>query len=217
MRAFNSRKSAGDGQFVDVSSYGTGRAICGGLAHSGGNGESASCDQGGEMMDTDGGSGGLPREVIVQLLDPTYRRPVKTWSFRGHTTISIGREAERDVEVSDPYVSRLHAELILKDRAWVLVAKGRNGVIVNARPITELVVDSDVVFRLGAAGPALRFSTAASEEEHSSTLCFDTETMPVAIVDKTRLREDVGEITSGDYFQKLQQKVEELRRQRRGP
>jgi pSer/pThr/pTyr-binding forkhead associated (FHA) protein len=169
------------------------------------------------MTNNNGGVSGPPHEVIVQLLDPTYRRPVKTWTFLGHTTITIGREAERDVEVSDPYVSRLHAELLLKDDAWILVSRGRNGVIVNARPITELSVGSDVVFRLGAAGPSLRFSTGANADESSSTLCFDTETIPVAIVDKTKLREDVGEITSGDYFQKLQQKVEELRRQRRGP
>lgn len=154
-------------------------------------------------------------EVIVQLLDPTYRKPVKTWKFVDRTEISIGREAERDVEISDPYVSRLHAELMFRDDRWTLFARGRNGVVVGTRPITELTINSDVHFRLGPTGPSLRFSTGeAGEDNNSSTLCFDLDTIPVFLLDETKVRDDVGEIATGEYFQNLQQKVSELRRQR---
>ena len=163
------------------------------------------------MSDEDSSASG---EVIVQLLDPTYRKPVKTWKFTDRTEVSIGREAERDVEISDPYVSRLHAELHFRDDRWRLVARGRNGVVVGTRPITELTINSDVLFRLGPAGPLLRFSTGEAGEDNSSTLCFDVDTIPVFLLDETKVREDVGEIATGDYFQNLQQKVGELRRQR---
>ena len=153
-------------------------------------------------------------EVIVQLLDATYRKPVKTWKFADRTDISIGRDADRDVEISDPYVSRLHAELLFKDDRWTLVSRGRNGVVVGTRPITELTINTDVQFRLGPTGPLLRFSTGAAGEDNSSTLCFDVDTIPVFLLDETKVRDDVGEIATGEYFQNLQQKVSELRRQR---
>jgi FHA domain len=165
-------------------------------------------------MSGHGSPDAAPREAVVQLLDPTYRRPVKTWKFVGKSPITIGREAGRDVEISDPYVSRLHAELVWRDNTWILVSKGRNGVVVGSRTITELPLSEQTMFRLGAAGPALRFCLADELEEHSATLCFDTETIPVCLVDQSKLREDVGQITSGEYFQKLQQQAETLRRER---
>ena len=45
------------------------------------------------------GSSGTPlrvdsaSEVVVQLLDPTYRRPIKTWKFTDRISITIGRDA----------------------------------------------------------------------------------------------------------------------------
>lgn len=153
-------------------------------------------------------------EVIVQLLDPTYRKPVKTWKFADRTLISIGRESDRDVEISDPYVSRLHAELLLTDNRWTLVSRGRNGVLVGTCPITTLIINTDVLFRLGPTGPLLRFSTGLAVEDNSSTLCFDGDTIPVFLLDESRIRDEVGEIATGEYFQDLQQKVSKLRRQR---
>jgi hypothetical protein len=154
------------------------------------------------------------REVVLQLLDPTYRRPVKTWKFAGKTSISIGREAGCDVEISDPYVSRLHAELVWRNNEWLLVSKGRNGVVVGSQAVSELPLAARTLFHLGSAGPALRFSTGEESDEHMATLCFDTETVPVCLVDEAKVREDVGQITGGEYFQSLQQQAEELRRRR---
>ena len=166
-------------------------------------------------MSGDGSPIAPPREAVIQLLDPTYRRPLKTWKFIGKSVITIGREAGRDIEISDAYVSRLHAELIWRENGWVLISKGRNGVVVGSRTIAELPLDTTLTFRLGSAGPALQFSSGDESEEHSATLCFDTETIPVCLVDQSKLREEVGQITSGEYFQKLQQQVETLRRERR--
>jgi len=160
------------------------------------------------------GDGGVlepPREVVLQLLDPTYHRPVKTWRFTGATTITVGREAGCDVEISDPYVSRLHAELVWRGEEWILISKGRNGVLVGSQPVVEAPLADETQFRLGSLGPALRFCTGEEEGEHLNTICFETETVPVCFVDESKLRDDVGQITEGEYFQKLQQQAETLR------
>lgn len=158
----------------------------------------------------------LPHIVIVQLLDPTYDRPLKTWKFTDHSSITIGRSDGLDVEINDAYVSRLHAELVFRDDHWVLVSRGRNGVLVGSRQITEAPIVSEVTFRLGSAGPALRFSTGDITEENSGTLSYTADTNPLLILDETKLREDVAQISADDYFQRLQQKVKTLRHQRRG-
>ena len=81
-----------------------------------------------------------PPEVVVQLYDPARSSPVKTWRFTGRSSLTIGRSDERDVEISDPYVSRLHAELVWRDGKWLLLAHGRNGVLVSSRPVTEFAI-----------------------------------------------------------------------------
>lgn len=171
-------------------------------------------DQGGTGMNGNSSSDLPSCEVIVQLLDPTYRRPIKTWKFIDRSSLTIGRGDGLDVEISDAYVSRVHAELLLRDDQWVLVSRGRNGVVVGSQTITELPVASEVTFRLGSAGPVLRFNSGTDTEENSATLCFTADTLPIALVNEAKLQEDVAQITSDDYFQKLQQKVKELRRQR---
>jgi len=156
----------------------------------------------------------LPLEVTVQLLDPAYRRPVKTWKFVDRKSITIGRGDDVDVVVSDAYVSRTHAEVRMRDGQWILISHGRNGVIVGSQVITEQPITGEIAFRLGSAGPSLRFSTAASVEVASATLCYDADSNPLLHLDETKLRDEVAQITDDDYFQKLQQKVKALRRQR---
>jgi hypothetical protein len=153
-------------------------------------------------------------EVVVQLLDAALGRPVKTWKFAGRQEISIGRLPECDVEISDAYVSRLHAELKHRDGQWLLLSHGRSGVVVRNNPITELAIDSDVTFQLGSAGPVLRFAVKHEDAACGRTLCFEAEPLPAFALDASKLQDDVGEITDGDYFQKLQAKVKRLRAQR---
>ena len=124
-------------------------------------------------------------------------------------------EPECEVEISDPYVSRLHAELSFQDGKWVLFSRGRNGVVVNNELVTEKAVDSAITFQLGPAGPSLRFFIAAEDTESARTLCFDTEPLPAFALDPSKLHEDVGQIASSDYFQKLQQEAKTLRLKRK--
>ena len=153
-------------------------------------------------------------EIIVQLLDPAYGTSVKTWRFTNKKLITIGRGDDPDIEISDAYVSRHHASLMLRDGQWVLTSHGRNGVIIENQMITELALRSEMKFRLGASGPWLRFRTTSQDSENPATICFDTLPTPIFQLDESKLSEEVGEIIEGDYFQKLQKKAKLLREQR---
>ncbi len=150
----------------------------------------------------------------MQLLDPALLRPVKSWAFTDQTVITIGRSPEQDVELVDPYVSRNHANLVYRDGQWRLVSLGRNGVLVANKQVTDHPVAEEVRFRLGTQGPTLRFSTTAQREEALSTVLIETLPAPEFLLDERRLQTEVGEIAAGDYFQELQQRAKQMRRQR---
>jgi pSer/pThr/pTyr-binding forkhead associated (FHA) protein len=161
-----------------------------------------------------GSPGGTSTEVLVQLLDAAHGRVVKTWSFRSRQRITIGRQRECDVEISDPYVSRLHAEMEFRDGGWSLVSRGRNGVLVQSQRIEELTIQSEATFQLGSSGPVLRFAIEHEDSEMRNTLCFDVEPSPAFALDEAQLRNDVGKILEGDHFQKLQAQAKTLRARR---
>ena len=153
-------------------------------------------------------------EVVVQLHDAALGRVVKTWKFRGRQQISIGRAPEQDIEINDPYVSRLHAELHYRDGKWVLIARGRHGVVVRHQQIAELIIDAEVTFQLGSAGPTLRFAVEHGDSECGRTLCFEMEPLPAFALDQAKLNQDVDQIAEGDYFQRLQSAAQALRAKR---
>lgn len=156
--------------------------------------------------------------VEVHLLDPTAGSSMKTWRFNGETRITIGRGDDCIVEILDPHVSRLHAALSLHEGRWILISLGRNGVLVGSKAISEEPISDGVTFRLGPMGPSLRFCLAAEKKaEYMQTLCFDADAMPFFVLDKSKLQDEVSEIASEDFFLKLQQKAQALRRQRKEP
>jgi pSer/pThr/pTyr-binding forkhead associated (FHA) protein len=153
------------------------------------------------------------RTVVIDLLDSSFERTIKSWSFADRERITIGRADDQDVEVSDAYVSRTHAQLVIRNDEWVLVSVGRNGVLVENKPITELVMRGEAKFRLGASGPCLRFRTTGKAES-VQTICFDVVRMPVFNLDETKVEQEVEAIAGGDYFQSLQRRARDLRKQR---
>ena len=156
-----------------------------------------------------------PLDVTVQLFDPSSRQPVKTWTFTDKPTITIGRGDTADVLISDAYVSRVHAALTYRDDQWILISRGRNGILIGSKVITETPSLGEATFRLGSAGPSLKFSCiSAPAEATSATLSYTADTNPLLHLDETKLRDEVAQIASDDYFVRLQQKVKELRRNR---
>jgi pSer/pThr/pTyr-binding forkhead associated (FHA) protein len=160
--------------------------------------------------------------VAVHLLDSALGRTMRSWRFEGKTLITIGRADEAHVQVSDPYVSRTHAELRHQDGRWTLVSLGRYGVIVQGQQVTELPINADTTFQLGSSGPSLRFELAAgtannriTETDNRMTMMLDsTLAENMFELDQNKLNEEVGEISVGSYFQELQKRAKQLRKQR---
>ena len=160
------------------------------------------------------GTANILGEVAIQLLDPSSGRPVKSWTFRERDQITIGRSPDQDVEISDPYVSRNHARLDRREGGWVLVSLGRHGLVVANQLVTEKVISGELVFRLGTEGPTLKFSETGEQFFPSATMSFSSETGPIFQLDEDKLRRELDEIVDGDYFQSLQEKAREMRKQR---
>lgn len=157
--------------------------------------------------------------MVVHLLDPAFQRPVKSWRFEEKPSVSIGRGDDCDVELNDPYVSRLHVELAASGGAWRLISRGRNGVTIQGKQVEEAPLAHGTTFRLGAGGPTLRFDLDTAQAPVSSdspqTLCFDTAEIGIFLLDSKKIDSEVEQIANGDYFQTLQQKARELRQKRK--
>jgi pSer/pThr/pTyr-binding forkhead associated (FHA) protein len=154
-------------------------------------------------------------KVAVHLQDTSLGRPIQSWRFEGKSLITIGRGEERDVQISDPYVSRLHAELRYANGCWLLVSLGRSGVQVHGHAIQEFAVRGDTTFRLGSDGPTLSFHPAVAGSDHRATMMFDaTMNENLFDLDRSKLDRDVSDVTGEGFFQELQKRVKKLREER---
>src|SRR5262249_3103529 len=123
---------------------------------------------------------------------------------------------DRDVQISDPYVSRNHAELRYIDGGWQLHSLGRNGVLVQDQLVNAHPVTGDITFRLGGDGPALQFQPLVENEEYGQTMFVDVSKPPDTFqLDTKKIEREVTDITSGDYFQKLQDRARQMRKERK--
>ncbi len=153
--------------------------------------------------------------VAVHLMDSALGRPMRSWQFEGKAVIAIGRADECDVAISDPYVSRSHAELRFQNRQWCLVSLGRYGVLVQGQPVTELPIAGETIFRLGSSGPTLRFDPLAAKHDNRMTMMFDSTLVENMFeLDQSKVHRDVGEIAEGEYFRELQRRARQLRQNR---
>jgi pSer/pThr/pTyr-binding forkhead associated (FHA) protein len=153
--------------------------------------------------------------VAVQLLDSALGRPVRSWQFEGKQVVSIGRGEDQHVQISDPYVSRNHAELRYQNGQWVLVSLGRYGVLMQGQAITEVPIEKETTFRLGSEGPTLRFDPAVARNDNRMTMMFDsTLVQNMFELDQKKVERDVGEIAEANYFQELQKRAQQLRKLR---
>jgi pSer/pThr/pTyr-binding forkhead associated (FHA) protein len=154
-------------------------------------------------------------KIALDLLDSGQGHPMQTWRFEGKSVVRIGRSDENDVTIVDPRVSRLHAELQLGQSGWQLVSMGRNGVLVDGLPITQVGLSDKKTFQLGSSGPLLRFRENHLSAQNTATLDeIDTSMLEILQIDQRRKDEEVREITSGQLFQQLKQRADVLRRSR---
>lgn len=150
--------------------------------------------------------------VNIHLIDSSDGRTLQTWSFES-PRITIGRDSQQNISLSDPYVSRTHAELVRVGGVWQLFSRGRNGVLVNGKSISEIRLESGMAFRLGANGPLFRFDLA-QEATAQATLSFDPESVIVLSFDRDAVKQEAESVAATAYFQQLNEKAKELRARR---
>jgi RsiW-degrading membrane proteinase PrsW (M82 family) len=79
------------------------------------------------------------------------------YSFEQGQTVRIGRSTDNDVVVSDPTVSRQHAQLAWSQDGWVFEGLGRAGTYLRGGAVTRLVVAEPVELTLASPhGPVVR-------------------------------------------------------------
>jgi RsiW-degrading membrane proteinase PrsW (M82 family) len=78
-------------------------------------------------------------------------------TFEQDQTVRIGRSTDNDVVVSDPTVSRQHAQLAWSPDGWVFEGLGRAGTFLRGGAVTRLLVAEPVELTLASPhGPVVR-------------------------------------------------------------
>ena len=159
-------------------------------------------------------SAGMPEKISIHLLDSATGQPIQTWRFEGRPLIRIGRSEENHIVITDPSVSRFHAELQCQEKYWQVVNFGRNGILVGSRSVSQARIEDRTIFRLGSAGPLLRFSWCELEFEELNTITGGfLHPGPSIKIDEAQKDLQVREIAESEYFQQLQRISQKLRSQ----
>jgi pSer/pThr/pTyr-binding forkhead associated (FHA) protein len=150
---------------------------------------------------------------VLELLDSEAGQVIHSWDLGGSDVYQLGRSRDCDVVLSSPVVSRSHVCLRHSDYGWELSAVSSGGVFVEGRRVHHLRLEDGLAFRLAERGPVLRFRSEHSGGRSSGgeTICFDSVSMPLLILDEKLRDREVDEIAAGDYFQGLKRKVAQLR------
>jgi RsiW-degrading membrane proteinase PrsW (M82 family) len=79
------------------------------------------------------------------------------YTFAPGTTVRIGRSSDNDVVISDPTVSRQHAQLVWGPAGWVFQGQGRAGTFLHGSAVSRLLLREPVELSLASPqGPLLR-------------------------------------------------------------
>jgi len=91
------------------------------------------------------------------------------FSFEQGQTVRIGRSADNDVVVSDPTVSRQHAQLAWGPDGWVFEGLGRAGTFLRGGAVSRLLVAEPVELTLASPhGPVVRVEPSQPAGEAAS-------------------------------------------------
>jgi serine/threonine-protein kinase len=119
--------------------------------------------------------------VILTLLEPQQKTPLKQWCFENSAVIRIGRAADNHVVLPDSLVSRHHLELrhisAANDESWQVYSQGTNGTFLNGVLVIQSSLPNNALLQLAQGGPILQFqiqevSTISAETEESAASAF---------------------------------------------
>ncbi|MEB3150128.1 MAG: protein kinase [Sphaerospermopsis sp.] len=103
--------------------------------------------------------------VILTLLEPQQKTPLKQWCFENSSVIRIGRAADNHVVLSDSLVSRHHLELRqISDESWQLYSQGTNGTFLNGVLVIQSPLPNHALLQLAQGGPILQFQIEVSPQ-----------------------------------------------------
>ncbi|QEH32003.1 FHA domain protein [Aquisphaera giovannonii] len=156
----------------------------------------------------------MNQHIALYLLESPQSHPLQYWAFEQGHLVRIGRSWDNDVVLSTPYVSRAHAYIHFDSGDWYVTSISEQGVLCSSRKFRTLKLLDGVIFRLGQAGPHLRFSNADAGALDATTLSHEVPGASSMHLDEGQLMREVGEIVGDPYFQRLKA---ELARLRRGP
>lgn len=107
--------------------------------------------------------------VILTLLHPQHRTPLRQWCFASESLIQIGRAPGNHVVLDDLLVSRHHLDLRQIDlpmsesgTAWHLVNHSSNGTFVNGVVMAQGVISANAMLQLAQDGPLLKLQILAA-------------------------------------------------------
>jgi RNA polymerase sigma factor (sigma-70 family) len=89
--------------------------------------------------------------------------------FPASETIAIGRSSESDIHLADfgTTISRCHAVILFDGTNWEYYNLGVNGSFRDGRKIESVVVEQQVIIRLGKRGPILQLRPGDDGDESS--------------------------------------------------
>ncbi len=113
-----------------------------------------------------------PLRVVLTLLHPQNRAPLRQWQFDHETIIWIGRAPTNQVVLAEAVVSRQHLELRYVEAqpgselgqvgaSWQLINHSNNGTFIEGDAIAQKILGNDTLIQLSQNGPILWFQTSA--------------------------------------------------------
>ncbi|MBW4580812.1 MAG: protein kinase [Tildeniella nuda ZEHNDER 1965/U140] len=115
--------------------------------------------------------------VILTLLHPQHRTPLRQWSFKSEPLIQIGRAPGNHVILDDLLVSRHHLDLrqidmpaaAMSERtvSWHLVNHSSNGTYVNGAVMSQGLISTNALLQLAQGGPLLKLQILAATGDAS--------------------------------------------------
>ncbi|PSB24597.1 protein kinase domain-containing protein [Stenomitos frigidus] len=111
--------------------------------------------------------------VILTLLHPQHRTPLRQWCFPNEPLIRIGRAPGNHVILNDLLVSRHHLDLRQVDVStadarsagtvsWHLVNHSSNGTFVNGAVMSQGLLGANALLQLAQGGPLLKLQILAA-------------------------------------------------------
>ncbi|WP_165230701.1 FHA domain-containing protein [Aquisphaera insulae] len=154
----------------------------------------------------------MNQHIALYLLESPQSHPLQYWAFEQGHLVRIGRSWDNDVVLSTPYVSRAHAYIHFDSGDWYVTSISEQGILCSSRKFRTLKLLDGLIFRLGPAGPYVKFSDAAVGEANATTLAHEAPGAASMKLDEGRMMQEVDEIIGDPYFKKLKAELGRLRR-----